>query len=156
MINNSHIRLLKGSLIVFVFLLAIGVSGQLGKADDTGLDPDADSPKEVSLEQVFSEESEEDRRSFLPPDFENEVVDLKDFSEVCISSDASVIGFLSPKDVKSTQAFCTDSLTTKGWTEIESGQEGIASYIRADERYSWILLSCTVVGEDTAVVLRVR
>lgn len=154
--DDFQSKSMKGFIVVAVFLMVVGASGRvedllnIPKAAGESFHP------KVSFEAVFSEETKEDQRRFLPVDFESEVLSLESFSEIHISENGAVIGFFSPKNLSETKMLCSDLLKERGWVEMTSGQEGISSYVKEGGGYSWALLSCSSMGKGTAVVLQVE
>lgn len=89
----------------------------------------------------------------LPDGFEEEVVSTSGASDVRSDEEARVAGFLLAGDAGTVFAELSDDMQQRGWAAVESGRAGCGSFVKDEGRYRWAFVSCTPVGDETAVVV---
>ena len=98
-----------------------------------------------------------DRRADEAPAWvEEEIVALRTVGELKATDDWSVLGFTLGEDVAGARSWLAAQLEERGWLLMEAGIEGTATAVKEDGRCTWLLFSCTAVGEDTCVVMQLH
>lgn len=90
----------------------------------------------------------------LPEAFYQEVGMLNGARGVRVSSRGDVVGYLvSGRDAEVFQEVSAH-MEAKGWTGVSLGGAQGATFVKPEGEYTWLLVTCTQVGESTAVVTR--
>lgn len=91
-----------------------------------------------------------------PDGFEDEFFPIAEYREVRHSADGRVVGLTATGEPSAVFKRCQEQMEARGWTGIDSGQSGRATFLKGQGRYGWACLDCTETGEDTAVVIIVE
>lgn len=89
-----------------------------------------------------------------PKAFEREAGLPRNHRDLRVSEDGAVASCMvdAPAD------FAADDvrkrMVAKGWSEVPLGAVEGATYVKADGQYTWMLVTCTQVGDATNVVFR--
>ena len=90
----------------------------------------------------------------LPDGFEE--VGLSFASDASLVSDGEhLIGAVISGDSEAVFDELSADLIEAGWIAIESGVDGVGSFVREQGSYTWLALACYEVGETTGVVISV-
>ena len=90
----------------------------------------------------------------LPDDFEE--VGLSFASDISLVSDGEhLIGAVISDDSESVFDELSADLIEAGWIAVESGVDGVGSFVREEGSYTWLALACYGVGEMTGVVISI-
>ena len=119
----------------------------------TCLEALSSSGKQLSPQAVHGKVDSDLQRA-LPDRFETELFSLVGGAEVRVSDAGDVVGFLSNQDVSPCFYAYANALRSKGWTQVESGQEYAASFVKGEGLYTTVFLSCARVENETAVVVQ--
>ena len=92
----------------------------------------------------------------VPGWFGEEVLSLEGAHGVMALDDWSVVGFSTDEAADEALARSVQEMREKGWIGYESGIEGVVTFTKGEGACSWAMLSCTQVGGETSVVVRVR
>lgn len=92
----------------------------------------------------------------LPVEFESEVIAVDGFDEVLVAGGGSIVGLLGRGSAAHAYAELCAELEERGWSAVESGQGGTSAFVKAEGRYTWLLLSCSEAGEWVGTVIQVR
>lgn len=88
-----------------------------------------------------------------PDGFEDELFPVAGYREVRHSADGRVVGLTAAGKPSAVFERCREQMEARGWTGIDSGQSGRATFLKEQGRYRWACLDCTEAGDDTAVVI---
>ena len=90
----------------------------------------------------------------LPDGFED--VGLSFASDVSLVSDGEhLIGAVISEDSETVFNELSADLIAAGWIAVESGMDGVGSFVRGEGTYTWLALACYGVGEITGVVISI-
>lgn len=157
-------RALAALAIVAVIVAAVPLSdmaaralrpdGGIGSADGigaAGLMAQADA--QAALERM--EGLAEERNDALPELFEEEVGLLEGAHDVRVGASGNVVGYLVDGGADEAMRTLGEEMARRGWTEVPLGQ-GMsgATYVRDAGRCTWVLATCTQVGDEARMVVR--
>lgn len=91
----------------------------------------------------------------LPESFSEECFNLNSFSEIKVSEGGSVVGLFSEEEESVIREKCKNDLLDRGWEVVESGQQEVASFIKGEGTYCWLLLSSSSVEEGSLLVVHI-
>ncbi|MDO4290911.1 MAG: hypothetical protein Q4C41_06760 [Eggerthellaceae bacterium] len=114
----------------------------------------ASSGSDVDLEGLGVREVRDAQEA--PSWFVDEVLSLEGACGVMALDDWSVVGFSTEETADEALARRTQEMQGKGWFGYESGIEGVVTFTKGEGACTWAMLSCTQVGDETSVVVRVR
>lgn len=114
----------------------------------------ASSGSDVDLAGLGVQEVRDARE--IPDWFVGEVLSLEGTRSVMALDDWSVVGFSTEETADEALARRTQEMQEKGWFGYESGVEGVVTFTKGEGTCTWAMLSCTQVGDETSVVVRVR
>lgn len=90
----------------------------------------------------------------VPSWFESELFSVDDAEESLASADGRVWGFVVEGDPASCFYELSSQMAEHGWSWAESGVEACATFVREEGGVRWALVSCSSVGDETAVVVQ--
>lgn len=125
-----------------------GSASHVGKAFALMMD-DAD-PGSVALASALGFDSS----GVVPAWFAEELFALSDMREVMANDAWTVVGFTLTGSAEQAFDEVSSRLAEKGWQGLESGVSGITTFFKEGGAVQWVMVSCTQVGEETSVVLR--
>ena len=146
-------NLLRAIGILVCGAVAIWAVGSFLDAHRGGTAPFSARPAKVTLQSVFADEEGRNESARLPAGFEEELFPLTGFYDVRVSQAGGVIGLLSHEPVHEVMEALDRELASRGWAKAPSGQEGCASYVKAEGVYTWLLIACTEVDGDVSVLV---
>ncbi|MEG0071292.1 MAG: hypothetical protein RR671_02800 [Raoultibacter sp.] len=144
---------LLGSLLLGVFAIEV-VMDSAGSVVYATFSKELSSWGEPVLPQAEGGEADSSLGRMLPDHFEAELFYPAEGRELRVSDAGDVVGFLSHEPAELCFSSYADKLRSKGWIPVESGQKQAASFVKARGLYPEIFLSCTEVGDETAVVVQ--
>lgn len=89
-----------------------------------------------------------------PQGFEDEALQLDGWEDVRVDRQNGIIGFSWRGSVEEVLASIEEELRGKGWSGVESGNDGQESFVKSSGRYRWMFVSCVRVGAWTSVVVQ--
>lgn len=90
----------------------------------------------------------------LPDGFEDEAVPLAGCEDVRADEGGGLVGFSRKGDAADALAWLRACAEEKGWTAVESGLDGCATFVKGKGRYRWMLATCTQAGDWSSVVVQ--
>lgn len=90
------------------------------------------------------------------PEWMGEVCDLSDFDEAVANADFSLVNLTYGGALSDAMAFMQRTLTDRGWTGVESGCEGVLTYIKEEGECRWVMIEAVEAGGATSVVLHIK
>lgn len=144
------------ALVVLAFFLGVIFLVEFLWSKDTGKAVDSSfSQIRPSFDTIMSDAPFEDMRRKLSAGFEDEVLDLTEYSDVYVSERGGVMGFMASSGAEELFNTCSKELCDKGWTRVESGRKTTASFIKSTGNFNWIFLDCIAEGYETLAVIQV-
>lgn len=159
-------RLARALAIVVVLLLAVPVADALLQRDGADvLDVAAEegiTAREIigegdplqmldRLEGVLVDESQG-----LPDGLADEVGCLPAYRDLRVGADGSVVSYVVDGDASDISEALRTHMEGKGWARVPLGGVEGATYVKEGGEYTWVLATCTQVGDATSVVLGIR
>ncbi|WP_180326497.1 hypothetical protein [Raoultibacter phocaeensis] len=92
----------------------------------------------------------------VPEAFRREALAFGPFDEVLVAEGGSVVGMVCRGSAPELFARFSDELEGKGWLAVESGQECVRTFVKAQGDYTWLLLSCTQAGSWASATVFAR
>ncbi len=92
----------------------------------------------------------------LPAWFEEELFSVDDAMELYASEGGRLVGVTLPKSATESFFLISASMQEGEWVVVESGMEGVASFMRDGAVPGWALVSCVDVGGATSVVVQLE
>ncbi|MEG2006779.1 MAG: hypothetical protein RR955_04370 [Raoultibacter sp.] len=142
-----------GAVFVGVLVIEVVMDSAKPSVYATCLEALSSSGKQLSPQAVHGKTDSTLQRA-LPDRFEAELFSLAGGVDVRVSDAGDVVGFLSGEDVSRCFSTYAHALRSKGWTQIESGQEYASSFVKREGLYTTAFLSCAKVENETAVVVQ--
>lgn len=90
----------------------------------------------------------------LPKGFEDEIGLLPGGHDVRANDDGSVVGCVVGKTEKEAYQMLVDHMEQKGWSAVPLGIENGATFMKEGGNFTWVLATCTQVGNETSIVYR--
>lgn len=100
------------------------------------------------------EEASASEKTFMSETFKQEVGMPHAYRDFRASDDGTVASCLVDAPSGSVSDDVLLQMIGKGWSDIPLGSIEGATYVKAGGRYTWMLVTCTQVGEATNVVYR--
>ena len=90
----------------------------------------------------------------LPSSYSQEVGLLEGARDIRVSGRGDVVGYLVAGECAGVLADMSRHMELRGWTTVPLGDVQGATFVKTQGECTWILVSCTQVGEMTSVVTR--
>lgn len=100
------------------------------------------------------EELAEASRAQLPAYFEEEIGLLDGARDVRADETGRVVGFLVDKSSRDAFDCVRENMVRAGWSEVSLGGAEGSTFVKEGGSCAWALVTCTQVGQVTAVVYR--
>lgn len=89
----------------------------------------------------------------LPPAFTQEAISIEPFEEAYASGSTISLTFAGPPEEAA--QVCADTLEAKGWFALESNDQAIQSFAKAEGNYRWLVLQFLNFDNKTVVLVNV-
>lgn len=163
-VNDHMMRLLKAlAVILAAFCVVPGIDviwryagqGADGRASPAGLDTRAlaFSGDPVAALEALDRSIDADRVA-VPDEFSSEVGLLPDAHDVRSNEDGSVVGCVVEMPEEAAFRLLADHMERKGWSAVPLGVENGATFMKGEGCCTWVLATCTQVGNETSIVYR--
>ncbi|MFR7747264.1 MAG: hypothetical protein ACLU06_07570 [Eggerthellaceae bacterium] len=163
---------MKGVLVgaVVVGLMLTLVPSIKANPSDTVVSDEGNSLRDIpSAQQVFSLKSDGDevsacldwgdlQQSEVPQSYREEVGlfgtgKMEETEEVLVSPDQKTFGFFLDTGLDAAQTTIRDTLQSKQWRWIDSGQNAFATFVKDCGVYRWASVGCSEINGTTSVVI---
>ncbi len=95
-------------------------------------------------------------KSMVPDWFVDEIMPLREGVDGVATSNWSIVGLFEDGCISEVLDGFSETFAEKGWRGYESGMDGAATYVKEEGLCSWMMMTCTEVGDMTSVVLRIQ
>ena len=158
-------RLTKAAAISLAVVLCVPAVDALGATDEearnesaarqAGIDAQAiigDGDLAGFAERLQAKTASEDAQP--PAAFAREVGLPADCRNVHVDASGTVVGCTVAGTAEDAAAGVRERMTSLGWAEVGLGAVEGATYVKEGGTYSWVLVTCTQVGDATTIVYR--
>lgn len=119
----------------------------------------------VDARQVLEAESAEDvlariedmlsvSNGGLSDAFQREIGIVAGGRDVRMASNGLVVGYVCAGEAESVMEELADHMAERGWTRVPLGGVCGATFMKGEGAFTWVLVTCTQVGDVTSVVIR--
>ena len=91
----------------------------------------------------------------VPPVFFDEIGFLPDARDVRVSADGAIVGYVVDDGVEEALANLLLHMEARGWAGVSLGGVDGYTFLKDSGQCTWVLATCTQVGDVTSVVMRV-
>lgn len=167
-LKRHHARRLAAATVLVVVIvfspIAIDSAFRTAKAEEggavsagaSGLDVQAliEGRDALAVLEELEDAARADGLEAVSPAFLDEIGFLPNARDIRVSAGGAIVGYVVDVDVEEALASLLLRMRFRGWAGVSLGGVEGYTFLKGSGQYTWVLATCTQVGDATSVVMR--